>query len=62
MNNSMNDEHKTKEQLIKEYEKKFGGFPYFLFMGSKDNVIISAIEKALKMNEEISVDDNNKDY
>lgn len=62
MNNSINDEHKTKEQLIKEYVKQFGGFPYFLFMGAEDKVIISAIEKALETKEEISVDDDNKDY
>ena len=61
MNNSINEEHKTKEELISEYVKQFGGFPYFLFMGAEDNVIISAIEKALKENKEISVDDE-KDY
>ena len=61
MNNIINEENKTKEELISEYVNKFGGFPYFLFMGAEDNVIISAIEKALKENKEISVDDE-KDY
>ena len=61
MSNLMNDDHKTKEELISDYVNKFGGFPYFLFMGAEDNVIISAIEKALKENKEISSDDD-KDY
>ena len=61
MNNSTDRKHKTKEELIREYVNKFGGFPYFLFMGADDKIIISAIEKALKENKEISSDDD-KDY
>lgn len=56
------DRQVKKEELIKEYEKQFGGFPYFLFMAADDNVIISAIEKALETKEEISIDDKNKDF
>ena len=41
------------EEAINEYIKKFGGFPYFLFMGAPEETIIAAIEEALESGEEI---------
>lgn len=43
----------TKEQAIKAYSDKFGGFPYFLFMGAEDGEIVAAVEQALKTGKEI---------
>lgn len=51
-----------KEELIKEYEKQFGGFPYYLFLGASDEFVISAIEKALQDDKEISNKDTSIDY
>ncbi len=50
------DVRMTKEEAINEYIKKFGGFPYSLFMGASDEVIIEAVEKAIKTGEEIYFD------
>ena len=52
----------TKEDAIKEYEKKFGGFPYFLYLSASDEVIIDAIKKALNEGKEISPKNKNIDY
>ena len=41
------------EEAINEYKKKFGGFPYFLFMGASEETIIVAIEEALELGKEI---------
>jgi hypothetical protein len=43
----------TLDQYIGEYIKKFGGFPYFLIMGAKDEVVIEMIKEALETGEEI---------
>ena len=51
-----------KEELIKEYEKQFGGFPYYLFLGASDEFVISSIEEALQEGKEISNSDINKDF
>lgn len=51
-----------KEKAINEYTKKFGGFPYFLFMGANDDIIIAAIEEALKTGKEITTEDKKSDY
>ena len=48
----------TAEEAIRAYTDRFGGFPIFLFMGAADNVIIAAVEKALKTGEEIEAQDN----
>lgn len=40
--------------LIKMYVQKFGGFPYFLFMGASDESIKEAILESLKTGKEIS--------
>ena len=41
------------EEAINEYKKKFGGFPYFLFMGVTEETIIAVIEEALESGKEI---------
>lgn len=51
-----------KEHAIRQYVKKFGGFPYFLFLGASDEDIINAIEKSFKENKEITKENNNIDY
>ena len=43
----------TREEAIKAYTEKFGGFPYFLMMGTSDEAVITAVKKALKSGEEI---------
>lgn len=43
----------TLEEAINEYIKKFGGFPYFLFMGASEETIIAVIEEALESGKEI---------
>lgn len=52
----------TKEEAINEYTKKFGGFPYFLFMGASDEVIVKAIQEALKTGNAITAEENKNDY
>ena len=48
----------TREEAIKAYEDKFGGFPYFLMMGTPDEVIIAAVEKSLRTGEEIEPEED----
>lgn len=55
-------EKQTKEEAINEYTKKFGGFPYFLFMGASDEVIVKAIQEALKTGNAITAEENKNDY
>lgn len=43
----------TREEAIKAYEDKFGGFPYFLMMGVLDEILVREVEKALESGEEI---------
>ena len=43
----------TEEDAINAYAERFGGFPYFLFMGSEEDVIIDAVVKALETDREI---------
>ena len=38
----------TKDEAIDAYIDRFGGFPYFLFMGSEEDVIIDAVIKAIE--------------
>ena len=38
----------TEEDAINAYVERFGGFPYFLFMGAEEDVIIDAVVKALE--------------
>ena len=43
----------TKDDAINAYIERFGGFPYFLFMGADDDVIIDEVVKALELDREI---------
>jgi hypothetical protein len=46
----MNDIYdiETKEDAINAYAEHFGGFPYYLFMGAEEDVIIDAVVKAIE--------------
>ena len=50
------------EDLIKVYVQKFGGFPYFWFMGASDESIKEAILKSLETGEEISASNEGLDF
>lgn len=50
------------EEVINEYIKKFGGFPYFLFMGASEETIIGAINKALETGVKIESQWQDVDY
>lgn len=52
----------TKEEAIKLYSDKFGGFPSFLMMGASDENIIKAIMHSLETGEEITADNKDYDY
>lgn len=52
----------TKEDAINAYAEHFGGFPYFLFMGADDDVIIDEVVKALELDREITRDDEGVIY
>lgn len=43
----------TKEDAINAYTEHFGGFPYYLFMGADESVIIDEVVKALELDREI---------
>lgn len=43
----------TKDDAIDAYTEHFGGFPYFLFMGADESVIIDEVVKALELDREI---------
>ena len=47
----------TEEDAINAYTDRFGGFPYFLFMGAEEDVIIDAVVKALETDREIEAED-----
>lgn len=47
----------TEEDAIDAYAERFGGFPYYLFMGAEEDVIIDAVVKALETDREIEADD-----
>lgn len=46
----------TADRAIDLYVEKYGGFPYFMFMGASDETIIETVQKALETGEEIAVD------
>ena len=48
----------TREEAIEAYTEKFGGFPYFLMMGASDKAVVAAVEKALKLGEEIEPEED----
>ena len=47
----------TEEDAINAYAERFGGFPYFLFMGAEEDVIIDAVVNALETDREIEAED-----
>ena len=47
----------TGEDAISAYVERFGGFPYFLFMGAEEDVIIDAVVKALETDREIEAEE-----
>ena len=47
----------TEEDAINAYTERFGGFPYFLFMGAEEDVIIDAVVKSLETDREIEAED-----
>ena len=47
----------TDEDAINAYTERFGGFPYYLFMGTEEDVIIDAVVKALETDREIEAED-----
>ncbi len=50
------------KDAVEAYIEKFGGFPYYLFLGSEEEEIINAVEIALETNKEIAPMDSNADY
>ena len=47
----------TEDDAISAYAERFGGFPYYLFMGAEEDVIIDAVVKALETDREIEAED-----
>ena len=47
----------TEDDAISAYAERFGGFPYYLFMGTEEDVIIDAVVKALETDSEIEAED-----
>ena len=47
----------TKDDAIDAYTEHFGGFPYFLFMGADESVIIDEVVKALELDREIEAEE-----
>ena len=52
----------TEEDAINAYTERFGGFPYYLFMGAEEDVIIDAVVKALELDRMIEVEDDEVMY
>lgn len=47
----------TEEDAINAYTERFGGFPYYLFMGADEDYIISEVVKALELDREIEAEE-----
>ena len=47
----------TEDDAISAYTERFGGFPYFLFMGAEEDYIISEVVKALETDREIEAEE-----
>jgi hypothetical protein len=52
----------TVQEAIEMYSDRFGGFPYFLFMGAPDEKIIEEVSLALETGKEISAGADEADY
>lgn len=38
----------TRDEAVEAYTDRFGGFPYFLFMGCQDGELVRRVEEALR--------------
>lgn len=47
----------TEDDAINAYTERFGGFPYYLFMGADGDYIISEVVKALELDREIEAEE-----
>ena len=47
----------TEEDAINAYTERFGGFPYFIFLGAEEDVITDAVVKALETDREIEAEE-----
>ena len=47
----------TEDDAISAYTERFGGFPYYLFMGADGDYIISEVVKALETDREIEAEE-----
>lgn len=47
----------TEDDAISAYTDRFGGFPYYLFMGAEEDVIIDDVVKALETDREIEAEE-----
>jgi len=52
----------TADEAIKAYTKRFGGFPYQLFLSASEDTIVNEVKEALAKNETIKANDKNVDY
>ncbi len=52
----------TIEEAIEKYTEKFGGFPYFLFMGAPEDKVIDSVKQALETGKEIEAEFPDADY
>lgn len=52
----------TADEAIDLYMEKFGGFPFFMFMGADDITIIEAVKNAIETEMPIVVKIDNEDY
>lgn len=43
----------TREEAVEAYSNRFGGFPYFLFMGCPDGELVRRVEEALRDGEPV---------
>lgn len=47
----------TREEAIEAYADRFGGFPYFLFMGCPDEELVRRVEEALRDDEPVRAEE-----
>lgn len=52
----------TADEAIDLYIERFGGFPYFMFMGAEDSIIIDAVKNSLDNDTPIAIKIENEDY
>lgn len=52
----------TRQEAIDAYTERFGGFPYYLFMGAPDDDVIYKVRRALVTGREIEPEVPDADY